>query len=85
MSRHHMINDLEKATFSNITQQAIQFVRYTMMPWVANWEQELNRRPVYPVQNGLPGITFVSTSRGCSVGPHRSVRSSITLPLQMAG
>ncbi|MDF6411975.1 phage portal protein, partial [Escherichia coli] len=40
----HMINDLEKATFSNITQQAIQFVRYTMMHWVANWEQELNRR-----------------------------------------
>jgi len=40
----HMINDLEKATFSNITQQAIQFVRYTMMPWVTNWEQELNRR-----------------------------------------
>jgi HK97 family phage portal protein len=39
-----MINDLEKATFSNITQQAIQFVRYTMMPWVMNWEQELNRR-----------------------------------------
>jgi HK97 family phage portal protein len=40
----HMINDLEKATFSNITSQAIQFVRYTIMPWVANWEQELNRR-----------------------------------------
>ncbi|MCS3605317.1 phage portal protein [Erwinia rhapontici] len=40
----HMINDLEKATFSNITQQAIQFVRYTIMPWVMNWEQELNRR-----------------------------------------
>nr|WP_202926100.1 phage portal protein [Photorhabdus laumondii] len=40
----HMINDLEKATFSNITQQAIQFVRYTIMPWVTNWEQELNRR-----------------------------------------
>ncbi|EOM7169318.1 phage portal protein, partial [Escherichia coli] len=40
----HMINDLEKATFSNISAQAIQFVRYTMMPWVTNWEQELNRR-----------------------------------------
>ncbi|UOU80301.1 phage portal protein [Edwardsiella anguillarum] len=39
----HMINDLEKATYSNITEQAIQFVRYTMMPWVTNWEQELNR------------------------------------------
>ncbi|EMW4538906.1 phage portal protein [Salmonella enterica] len=40
----HMINDLEKATFSNISEQAIQFVRYTMMPWVTNWEQEINRR-----------------------------------------
>lgn len=40
----HMINDLEKATFSNITQQSIQFVRHTVMPWIVNWEQELNRR-----------------------------------------
>uniref|UniRef100_A0A3B0MMF4 Phage portal protein n=1 Tax=Arsenophonus endosymbiont of Trialeurodes vaporariorum TaxID=235567 RepID=A0A3B0MMF4_9GAMM len=40
----HMINDLEKANYSNITAQAIHFVRYSIMPWVANWEQELNRR-----------------------------------------
>lgn len=40
----HMINDLEKATFSNISEQAIQFVVHTIMPWVQNWEQELNRR-----------------------------------------
>ncbi|SDO72485.1 phage portal protein, HK97 family [Halomonas shengliensis] len=40
----HMINDLERATFSNISEQAIQFVRHTMMPWIVNWEQELNRR-----------------------------------------
>lgn len=40
----HMINDLEKATFSNISEQAIQFVRHTMMPWIVNWEQEINRR-----------------------------------------
>lgn len=40
----HMINDLEKATFSNISEQGIQFVRHTMMPWVVNWEQELNRK-----------------------------------------
>ena len=40
----HMINDLERATFSNISEQAIQFVRHTMMPWVVNWEQEINRR-----------------------------------------
>lgn len=40
----HMINDLEKATFSNISEQAIQFVRHTVMPWVKNWEEEINRR-----------------------------------------
>ncbi len=40
----HMINDLEKATFSNISEQAIQFVRHTVMPWVVKWEQEINRK-----------------------------------------
>lgn len=40
----HMINDLEKATFSNISEQAIQFVRHSIMPWVKNWEEEINRR-----------------------------------------
>ncbi|MFI0472248.1 phage portal protein [Halomonas sp. HMF6819] len=40
----HMINDLERATFSNISEQAIQFVRHTILPWVKNWEEEINRR-----------------------------------------
>ncbi|CAG9184253.1 phage portal protein [Cupriavidus respiraculi] len=40
----HMINDLERATFTNISEQAVGFVRHTMMPWVVNWEQELNRK-----------------------------------------
>ncbi|RTY53647.1 phage portal protein [Pantoea sp. YU22] len=40
----HMINDLDKATFSNISEQSIGFVRFSIMPWVVNWEQELNRR-----------------------------------------
>lgn len=40
----HMINDLEKATFSNISEQAIQFVRHSIMPWVVKWEQEINRK-----------------------------------------
>lgn len=39
-----MINDLEKATFSNISEQAIQFVRHTMTPWIVNYEQEINRK-----------------------------------------
>lgn len=46
----HMINDLDRATFSNISEQAIQFVRHTIMPWVQNWEQELNRRIFTPAE-----------------------------------
>jgi HK97 family phage portal protein len=80
----HMINDLEKATFSNISEQAIQFVRYTMMPWVTNWEQELNRR-FSPAPNGLPGITCALTWPVCCAVPQKSARSSITTPSPMAG
>lgn len=35
----HMIGDLEKATFSNIEEQAIEFVIYSMLPWLRRWEQ----------------------------------------------
>lgn len=46
----HMINDLEKATFSNISEQAIQFVRHSIMPWIVKHEQELNRKIFTPVE-----------------------------------
>jgi len=39
----HMINDLEKATFSNIEQQSQEFVTYTMQPWARRWEQAIAR------------------------------------------
>lgn len=39
----HMIGDLDKATFSNIEHQGIEFVQHTMRPWVVRWEQALNR------------------------------------------
>lgn len=38
----HKIADLTRATFSNIEHQSIEFVQDTIMPWVVNWEQELN-------------------------------------------
>jgi HK97 family phage portal protein len=39
----HMINDLEKATFSNIENQGQEFVTYTMQPWAKKWEQAIAR------------------------------------------
>jgi HK97 family phage portal protein len=35
----HMINDLEKATFSNIEHQDLGFAKHTLRPWFTNWEQ----------------------------------------------
>ena len=34
----HLIGDLEKATFDNITEQDLEFVKYAMLPWVKRWE-----------------------------------------------
>ena len=39
----HMIGDLEKSSFSNIEQQSLEFVMYTLDPWVIRWEQAISR------------------------------------------
>lgn len=40
----HMLADLERATFSNIEQQSLEFVRDTLSPLLISWEQELQYR-----------------------------------------
>ena len=40
----HMVGDLEKSSFSNIEQQSLEFVKYTLDPWVSRWEQAITRR-----------------------------------------
>lgn len=39
----HMIGDLEKATFSNIEQQSLEFVMHTIRPWAVRMEQPIRR------------------------------------------
>ena len=39
----HMVGDLEKSSFSNIEQQSLEFVKYTLDPWVIRWEQSIQR------------------------------------------
>lgn len=39
----HMVGDLEKSSFSNIEQQSLEFVKYTLDPWVSRWEQSIVR------------------------------------------
>ena len=44
----HMIGDLEKSSFSNIEQQSLEFVKYTLDPWVCRWEQSMQRALLSP-------------------------------------
>ena len=59
----HMVGDLEKSSFSNIEQQSLEFVKYTLDPWVVRWEQSLTRalftqaeKARYFVQFNLEGL-----------------------------
>ena len=59
----HMVGDLEKSSFSNIEQQSLEFVKYTLEPWVVRWEQALSRallsateKPTYFFKFNLEGL-----------------------------
>ena len=40
----HMVGIMDSATFSNIEQQAMEFVKHTLMPWIVRIEQEFNSK-----------------------------------------
>jgi hypothetical protein len=47
----HMIGDLERATFSNIEQQSLEFVSYSLMPWLVRWESAIRFAFIDPKDN----------------------------------
>ena len=58
-----MVGDLEKSSFSNIEQQSLEFVKYTLDPWVVRWEQSIarsllseNEKKQYFVKFNLEGL-----------------------------
>ena len=46
----HMIGDLERATFSNIEQQSLEFVNFTLMPWLHRIEKAIRRDLLTPAE-----------------------------------
>ena len=54
----HMIGDLERSTFSNIEQQSLEFVKYTLNPWVCRWEQALTKSLLSPKEKREYCIKF---------------------------
>ncbi|MCM1166436.1 MAG: phage portal protein [Lachnospiraceae bacterium] len=48
----HMIGDLEKSSFNNIEQMSLEFVQYTLDPWLVRWEQAISRSLLLPSEKG---------------------------------
>lgn len=40
----HQLADLSRATFSNIEHLALEFVTYSLMPWIGRWEEAIRRK-----------------------------------------
>ncbi|SFS05942.1 phage portal protein [Anaeromicropila populeti] len=54
----HLVGDLEKSSFSNIEQQSLEFVKYTLDPWVIRWEQSLQKALLLPQEKQEYFIKF---------------------------
>ena len=54
----HMVGDLEKSSFSNIEQQSLEFVKYTLEPWLVRWEQSMVRSLLSPSEKREYFIKF---------------------------
>ncbi|MFN8048525.1 MAG: phage portal protein [Ancrocorticia sp.] len=73
----HMIGDLEKSSFSNIEQQSLEFVKYTLDPWVIRFEQAITKtllaqreKPTLFVKFNVEGLLrgdYVSRMNGYAV------------------
>lgn len=54
----HMVGDLEKSSFSNIEQQSLEFVKYTLDPWIVRWEQSIRRALLTPEEKQKYFVKF---------------------------
>ena len=54
----HMVGDLEKSSFSNIEQQSLDFVMYTLNPWIVRWEQAMQQALLLPIEKGRLSFRF---------------------------
>lgn len=74
----HMVGDLERSTFSNIEEQSLEFVKYTLAPWISRWEQSLKKallneseKKDYFIQFNVDGLLrgdYQSRMNGYSIG-----------------
>lgn len=54
----HMIGDLEHATFSNVEHLSLDFVKYSLDPWLVRWEQNMQKDLLSDSEKGQYFIRF---------------------------
>jgi HK97 family phage portal protein len=54
----HMLADLERATFSNVEHLSLEFVKFSLDPWVVRWEQSLRQALLLPEEKQKMFIKF---------------------------
>lgn len=74
----HMIGDLEKSSFSNIEQQSLEFLMYSVEPWIIRWEQAMemslfthNERRKYSIKFNIDGLLrgdYETRMKGYAIG-----------------
>ena len=74
----HMVGDLEKATFSNIEHQSLEYVKYTLAPWICRFEQSMaralllpNEKKEYTIKFNVDGLLrgdYQSRMQGYAIG-----------------
>lgn len=46
----HRLNALDRATFSNIEHQSLEYVQYTLLPWLTAYEQAIEKQFLNPLE-----------------------------------
>jgi HK97 family phage portal protein len=60
----HMLADLERATFTNIEHQALEFIKYSLLPWIVRFEQAMGLQLLGPDWTGRGGSYYIKFNLG---------------------
>lgn len=77
----HMIANLERATFSNIEHLSIEFVKYTLLPYLTNWEKTINWKLFTPKER-QEGYYVKFNVEGLLRGDYKSRQEGLAIQRQ---
>jgi HK97 family phage portal protein len=74
----HKIGDLDRATFSNIEHQGIEYVQDCLMPWLIRWEEEVDAK-LLAAEDLFPKFAVQALMRGDSAARAAYYRNQVNI------